>query len=349
MSFGSGTFTFGEVTTTKEKEDGKQTAHPMLRSSDADLKIILKYLDENGFSQRRELHLYSQVLASLSNFIDTTLSVDMKEKTDREIVLHDVSPEVFELGLKFLQDPLAALSISPEDVIKVVEFYDKYEFTAGIKLCDRVLFDYVKTKYIETDNKTAPINLDLLVTAATLANKCNLPKASQAAINYLTIKLNGDYNAPYNATMFTVELVEKLHEMFKNGLLDNVLPPGLTREELESPLFPKYFVAYRSREYTSHTIKTIVVEGLGVQWDGEYRLREGHIYLSKTDPSHLLAKSPLCGNNWALISKRRGSEHDLYMVCPHTSTLEVPPTTMKWEPVQLRAFDSQASIKLFYA
>lgn len=304
-----------------------------LRSSKSDLKLILKYTGENGFKQVKEYDVYAQVLASLSKFIDASLSVDMKEKESRQIILHDVSPSLFEQAIKYVQDPLSIMSITPSNAINVAKFYDEYEFTSGISLCDHVLFDYLKKEYYAavSDASAGPVDLDLLVTSIVTADECNLASARDMGIKYLLLKLGTTTSQSCcGSTMFSLEHIQKLHGLFKKGHLETVVPPGTSKEELECVLFPKYFVNYRSREFTCQSIEAVTVEGTENVFKGKYHLQPGHFYSKTTDERCcLITKSPLTGDNWAIILKRTADdgtdEHIVHYVCYHSSNLAAPP------------------------
>ena len=57
-----------------------------LRCSDPDLKVILKYADEEGNPAEKIYPMYRHNLARLSKFIDDALSVDMREKATGEML-----------------------------------------------------------------------------------------------------------------------------------------------------------------------------------------------------------------------------------------------------------------------
>ena len=73
------------------------------------------------------------------------------------------------LAIKFQSDQTAARAMTPEDVLKVLDFYDKYEFTAGLALCDQVLLEQFeelgKSPWHGRDSKVTTPILDLFVEA----------------------------------------------------------------------------------------------------------------------------------------------------------------------------------------
>ena len=207
-----------------------ETITKSLRFSDPDVTIIVKYIDEKGEETEKEYSMYAQVLANLSNFFDTGLAVEMREKTTRVIALQDVTPKDLEMALKFQLDPIAVHSMTYFDAIKLVAFYHVYEFTGGLKLCDHVLSQVVKGWTNFPD--------DAVVNALLMADQYQLTKTEAAAIESLKILLK---NRPRE---FTVEQMKKLHPMFQKGLFLSAIPRGMTKEEVDSPLFPKLFVSH---------------------------------------------------------------------------------------------------------
>ena len=68
-----------------------------LRSSEPDLKVIL------GTGDNESVLLYhSQTLASKSKYVDTMLSVPMKERDEYVISFPDISAETWEQMMKFI-------------------------------------------------------------------------------------------------------------------------------------------------------------------------------------------------------------------------------------------------------
>ncbi|CAB9504278.1 expressed unknown protein [Seminavis robusta] len=211
-----------------------------IRSSDPDIKITLKYMDDDNDPATKEYSMYGPVLSHLSKFIDTSLSVGMQEKATNEIIFHDVHPDLFEKALNFLQEPCAARSMTAKDASELIEFYDKYDFEGGLKLCDEVI-----AAYLEHQNAlglmTPPDDLGILVDAAALAYQINLPKAKDVAISYLRTRMR-DAEKTYGRMMFGSEHIKKLQPMFVDRIFREYFLEDLTKEEVSSPLFPKYFL-----------------------------------------------------------------------------------------------------------
>lgn len=163
-----------------------------LRFSEQDLQLVVKYTDETGLEATKSYSVYSQVLAKYSKFIDTSLSVEMKEKKDRVIVFHDTTPEVFELALHLQESLTAARNATVDDLLKVASFYDKYEFTDGLDLCGAVFREYIKALVNDerrTDLVELPTNLDEAIDVISTSFALNLEPAIQSAKIFLQAKL----------------------------------------------------------------------------------------------------------------------------------------------------------------
>ena len=230
-----------------------------LRVTDPDLKVVLQYKDNNGKDAKQEYAMYSHLLANLSVFVDTALSVDMKEKETKTITLPDVTPEVFDLAIKLETSPAAARTLTLEDAMKVVGFYHKYQFSGGLELCDLVLYECFEQKsckqrkkepVLDVSDLFAPLRIEspgillqLLVDAALFAQDFDLEKSKKSSVRWLSLNMNGTLG---NNNVFNVSHIKKLHPLFKAGLLSGVKSLAkLTSAEVESPLFPKYFVLER--------------------------------------------------------------------------------------------------------
>jgi hypothetical protein len=164
-----------------------------LRSAEPDLTIVLHYKEEvvdvvhsprtatataKRITARRTIpktksyQENSQLMATVSGFVDTTLSVPMKERTERSIEFNNVTPRVYETAMHFVMAPLLVRPSSssgnkkqknndddddsPEshrrsrttttpkpmlfrDAIELAGFYHMYDFHTGKAQCDRVI------------------------------------------------------------------------------------------------------------------------------------------------------------------------------------------------------------------
>jgi len=65
-----------------------------LKCSDFDLKVLVG-------PDKKAYHYHKVILASYSEFIDTMLVTDMKEKETQTINFDDIEPEVWEKTIRF--------------------------------------------------------------------------------------------------------------------------------------------------------------------------------------------------------------------------------------------------------
>ena len=141
-----------------------------LRSSEPDLKVILG-------SDGEEIKWYhAPTLAHKSKYIDTMLSTPMKEAETSTITFPDISPELWDQAMEFLDSPVAARRMKISDVLKVAKFYDKYEFIEGTKLCDDVLLDYFRF----IDRSATQTDVDLFIQSVVVAYESNLMESIES-------------------------------------------------------------------------------------------------------------------------------------------------------------------------
>jgi len=212
-----------------------------LRSCEPDLKIIVKW-DGDGRNVQKEYEEYAVVLANLSNFVDTALSSGMREEATREIVFEDTTGEVYELARKIEDDASVSRSLNAIDAMKVVRFYHKYDFPNGLKLCDSVLCDHISN--FTSPSSCSVEKLEGLAGVIAAAEELDLVKTKRVAIGCVTSRLDLNKIDRNTSPTFTLEQMRKLHPFIQNISSDQ-LPPFLQklwREELNSPLLPRYIV-----------------------------------------------------------------------------------------------------------
>ena len=174
-----------------------------LRSCSTDLSVILG----EGEDQVTKWY-HSQALARKSKYIDSMLSTPMKEKDEKVITFPDITPDIWDDMMKFLDSPAAVLRMTPRDALKVATFYDKYEFVEGTKLCDLLLADYFRS--LEKMEKDYSVDVNLYVESLVVAHKANLVKAVFAGISYIWGKMPILCTPPYACNMFTEKQMDTL-------------------------------------------------------------------------------------------------------------------------------------------
>ena len=175
-----------------------------LRCDDANIKVIVG--GELQPTKKMFWH-YSQVLASQSRYVDALLASKKNDFT--EITFPDISPSQWERMIEFLTNQKAAWDMSKKDAIELIILYDKYDFTQGIGLCDRVLSSIF---YDDSERfKKHRNDLDLLdrcIDVVVLSHEKNLKETMKNAKYWLCDILVDGYES--ELVILTVDHVRKL-------------------------------------------------------------------------------------------------------------------------------------------
>jgi hypothetical protein len=266
-----------------------------LRCDDANIKVIV-----GGELQptRKVFWHYSQVLASQSQYVDALLSAPLaaaaaaskKTDTDKEskaanfteITFPDISPSQWERMIKFLTDPVAARDMNKKDAIELIILYDKYDFTQGIGLCDKVLSSIF---YKDSEEFKEHMNdLDLLdrcIDVVVLSHEKNLKETMKNAKYWLCDILVDGYES--ELVILTVDHVRKLVpviDSYKDDTeqytLQSAIEERLGKKSIDvlSPMFPDFFVAQiqliAARVTTLKLVNEITIENSWGNIPGDY-------------------------------------------------------------------------------
>lgn len=218
---------------------------------------------------------HSQTLATKSKYIDALLAAPMKESESRTITFPDISPETWELMMKFVDDPLVSRSMTAQDVAKVAKFYDKYEFTAGTNLCDAILAEHFKSIHEDLCKRRTQVapDVDFAVNSVVLAHGANLGKSYAEGMGFIWGALH-DTIAPFGRTMFSEDHLKKLAPLLEESSNETSARNFANRYDLKSDTFPREFVNNCSNWLTmnimSRFISHIRVSGSTCKVDGDY-------------------------------------------------------------------------------
>ena len=264
-----------------------------IRSSEPDLKVIIgseeAEKEEAGADGKDDTEqkagvvtrwYHSQTLAAKSKYIDALLAAPMMESESRTITFPDISPDIWDLMMKFVDDPLAARSMKPEDVVQVTKFYDKYEFGGGASLCNAILVEYFQSVYIHAfpnpfkltaSRPPVALDVDFIVASVVLAREANLGKAFDEGINFIW-KLLNKTAVPVGRTMFSQEHMKLLAPLLEET--KGSFERDLGRYDLKSDTFPKEFVEGCSNWLTHDTLDRFIsgirLSGSACHADGAY-------------------------------------------------------------------------------
>lgn len=241
---------------------------------------------------------YSQVLASQSRYVDALLSAPLaaaaaaskKKDSDEEsktanpteITFPDISPSQWERMIKFLTDPVAVRDMNKKDAIELIIPYDKYDFTQGIRLCDKVLSSIF---YEDSEEFKKQINdLDLLdrcIDVVVLSHEKNLIETMENAKYWLYDIFSDGYDS--ELVILTVDHVRKLVpviDSYKDDpeqyTLQSAIEERLGKKGIDvlSPMFPDFFVAqnqlFAARITTLKLVNEITIENSWGSIPGDY-------------------------------------------------------------------------------
>ena len=323
----------------KRREDkNEEVAFKKLRSSEPDLKVVLKYSTKEGEVQEKEYQLYSQSLAKMSKFVDTCLSVEMKEKNEKSIIFEGISPDLFESALKYLEKPVEVISMGPKTALKLVEFYHKYDFSEGTALCDQILAKHL-LEVIRGRCQDKDFDIDICVDAAVVADMLDLPESKGHAVSYFgAIFWNTEHQMLHNLAH-----IKKLHPLFKKGHFQEDVK-DLTEEEVESPLFPKFFLERLCHRFAERVVEQVWLSGTNTVADGIFTSGDDDqlfgprrtLVLDGEEHRIFIAGLDFTGSDpidWVIYAVD-DVEMDCKVLwrCPGSKDLKIPPQE-KWIPV----------------
>ena len=174
-----------------EEEGGGSASTKRLKSSEPDLAIVCRFLDEGN--KEETIMAHSVAMAIHSKYFDTLLSSGMQESESKTVTLEGVDARVFRLALEILEDPLKTASVTAQEIMKVAPMYNRFEFSNGLKLAESVLGKYLDDWRNETEKTPLQEELEIIVGAINFSSEANLKtliKKSSLLINQSLIKLD---------------------------------------------------------------------------------------------------------------------------------------------------------------
>ena len=157
-----------------------------LKSSEPDFQVTCKCDDKE-----KTFDCHSFALARNSKYFDSLIVSNMSESTNKSVTLEDVSPDVFELALEIVEDPSKARKVTAPEILKVVEFYNRFEFTSGLKVAEDALTIFLE-KWIKNRKKRNPTpeQMGMIIKTMLFAEEANLQKLIQISIEFVKEKLH---------------------------------------------------------------------------------------------------------------------------------------------------------------
>jgi len=241
---------------------------------------------------------HSFLLASQSDYVDTILSspAARNEQLRGRISFPDITTDTWEKMLKFLSP--CEVQPSLKDMIELIPFYDKYQFSYGLKYCDRVLskrllrgneswFDYSDR---ETFDKICKECCQLVSLIMPL-NDFPLSKIAAAAWAAQSLKRFHSIDVEMMQTL--MPLVENDESIIKSmvstyfGRMCKDMSMNEMRDLIKQPEFPKmcitrgHQIECLDEQLRRMRIKNLTVSGCGDMVDGYYEYHESSEFKSE--------------------------------------------------------------------
>ena len=157
-----------------------------LKSCETDLEVIV------GTKTQQTFHYHGAILATYSNYVDTMLSIPTKEQMSRKLSFPDIEPVFWIKMIQYLE-PGGSREMVIENLMEVLEYYNKYEFQSGVKMCDAIIdqyFEDLKHRHYPSNDHS----IDQAVQIALLAHRFNLPQSKENAENVVSYLLTNSHN-----------------------------------------------------------------------------------------------------------------------------------------------------------
>ena len=207
-----------------------------LRFSNPDLKIVVGDGDE-----QKTYECYSQIMAMYSGYIDTALAIPMREHETRTLTFPEIHPDEWEKMMHYLQQGAS----DPEcvgDIRVVLPWYDKYDFVAGLELCDRILGQVISPQIVVASNlDESTAAMELLYLYAHRMTASTMEKAKDLLLELLQSCLEGCHSFERGHICQLVPALRTDDDAWsytKDRILRCILDDGDREKYLDSMAFP---------------------------------------------------------------------------------------------------------------
>lgn len=217
--------------------DDSVTEQPVkrIRYAPPDLRVVVGQGDETCVFSH-----YALELALASSYVDAALC----SNDEKEISFPDITPAIWRNMTAYLQPRESPPSA--KDLLNVVEYYCKYEFDLGVRLCDN---EFSKTidKLRSIESNLEELN-DLLTRVCAIAYSLRLDKTRGRAENIWTrfLRVYRRRNRGLRQPQLPVKALARVVPMFKEAAIWNYveeffgedLPEGTAYELTQEKSFP---------------------------------------------------------------------------------------------------------------
>lgn len=162
------------------------SASKRIKLAEPDLAILFRY-DSNSKEETVEFH--SLALALHSNYFDSLLSSGMQESETKSVTLDGINPNDFRLALEVLENPLKTTTVTAQEMMKVASIYNRFEFTNGLKLAEKVLSKFLEDWSRETHKSPKPAEMKLISDTILFSQSANLTGLVEKSQEFIREKL----------------------------------------------------------------------------------------------------------------------------------------------------------------
>ena len=215
----------------------------------------------------------------IDRLVQSSRHVADKWRNGAAVIILDVTPEIFHSAMGFLETQTATNGASPQDLLEVVHFYNQYHFTHGLQLCHTVFRDYL-TDMLASPGITAMQDTNTMIQIMLASERIQNGDYSYLVDIGSLILAQKFRDAATNMTpmQITEDQVRMLQPIFVTRLAPAILPSflgSLPAQDIQSPLFPKYFVnrvAWQRVIHRMEALATIVIPAvatfrIGMLWE----------------------------------------------------------------------------------
>ena len=228
----------------KDKKVAGSSGRTLRSVPQSDLTIVL------GVEGNETRSHNSYMLAFHSEYVDTMLANDMTESKSRRLSFPDIEPSQWDLMMSLLEVKGAIRTVTVDEVLTILPFYEKYQFHAGKATWDRFLSDHLE--HLDNDK-----DFDAIIDLTAFAIEHNLESTMKAGADFLhnLIKANLHVRLTYShieKVLFLFYSDAALSKVFEGCTLDKdfVLSPCFSNfvsqhvklagiDQIIKPLLPK--------------------------------------------------------------------------------------------------------------
>ena len=340
----------------QDAEAGGSSASKRIKLSEPDLAVVCRC---SGDDKEETIHYHSVAMALHSSYFDNLLTSGMQEAESKTVTLDDVDPKEFRLAIEILENPSKVLSTTAEEVMSVAPLYNRFEFSKGLKLTERILSNFLKewTK----QKKKAPTlpQFKIIGDAILFSQEANLENLIEKSKAFIKTKLRRV--DMFGMGLFQESFIEKIQPFLEEYMHDCLeefyedhfswepddLNEYFTREDFFETFYWELQIILNKKHMNDLKVKfkgsfsceeSSYEENISLPTIGDYtthemsdgtRMQCGIFRLldSLADKVGVHSKSEI--GDWCVLI-RMGGGINYWFVHPFSKTLSLPPVGKGW-------------------